>query len=57
MEFGCKSKQTKSEWKNVKGSASEVQGEVEPKRCPVNMENTCQNLTNHRMSQNRDIGL
>ena len=30
--------------------------EVEPKHCVVNMGITCQDLTNHRRSQNRDIG-
>ena len=30
--------------------------EVEQKHCVVNMGITCQDLTNHRISQNRDIG-
>ena len=30
--------------------------EVEPKHCVVKMGITCQDLTNHRISQNRDIG-
>ena len=29
---------------------------VEPKRCVVKMGITCQNLTNHRISRNRDTG-
>ena len=31
--------------------------EVEPKHCVVKMGITCQDLTNHRISQNQDIGL
>ena len=31
--------------------------EVEPKHCAVKMGIICQNLTNHSISQNRDIGL
>ena len=30
--------------------------EVEPKHCVVKMGITCQDLTNHRISQNRDTG-
>ena len=30
--------------------------EVEPKHCVVKIGTTCQDLTNHRISQNRDIG-
>ena len=42
--------------RTVRRSFSQL-AEVEPKHCAVKMGITCQNFTNYRISQNRDIGL